>query len=71
MWYILTSHATHDDTRRFFESKHFFGLQPEQIVMFRQRSMPATTPDGKIILESKSSVRVPSSSSSTILMRCH
>jgi UDP-N-acetylglucosamine pyrophosphorylase len=30
-WYIMTSPFTHDVTRKFFESRKYFGLEAEQV----------------------------------------
>src|SRR5262249_23689017 len=49
---IMTSHATHAETEAFFQQHNFFGLPPQEVVFFRQGTMPAldlTT--GKLLLE--------------------
>jgi len=55
-WFIMTSHANHEATESFFSENDFFGLRPEQAHFFRQGRMPAVDHDGRILLESKSSV---------------
>ncbi len=53
-WLIMTSHANHDETVKFFEDAGFLGLSREDVHFFRQGRMPAVDFDGKILLESKS-----------------
>ncbi|EDY84956.1 UTP--glucose-1-phosphate uridylyltransferase subfamily [Verrucomicrobiia bacterium DG1235] len=55
-WFIMTSDVNHEATVAFFEANDFFGLAPDSITFFRQGRMPAVDYDGKIILESKSSI---------------
>ncbi|MBL4575210.1 MAG: UTP--glucose-1-phosphate uridylyltransferase, partial [Opitutaceae bacterium] len=55
-WFIMTSHANHEETEQFFKQNSFFGLEPEQVHFFRQGRMPAVNTEGKILLESKSSI---------------
>ena len=51
-WYIMTSHATDQPTRSFFQHHHFFGLDPSQVVFFPQGMLPTLTEEGRIIVES-------------------
>lgn len=55
-FYIMTSTATHDATIRFFREHDFFGLPPQDVLFFQQGQLPAVTPDGKIILETRSKI---------------
>jgi UDP-N-acetylglucosamine/UDP-N-acetylgalactosamine diphosphorylase len=55
-WFIMTSHANHEETEQFFRQNSFFGLQEEQVTFFRQGRMPAVDLEGKILLESRSSI---------------
>lgn len=52
-WFVLTSHANHEETERFFRDHQFFGLPESDVMFFRQGRMPAVDFDGKIMLESK------------------
>lgn len=55
-WFIMTSHQNHEATEKFFHERAFFGLQPDQVHFFRQGRMPAVDREGRILLESKSSI---------------
>jgi UDP-N-acetylglucosamine/UDP-N-acetylgalactosamine diphosphorylase len=55
-WFIMTSHANHAATESFFKEHRFFGLEPARVHFFRQGRMPAVGFDGKILLETKSSL---------------
>lgn len=55
-WLIMTSTLNHEATREAFEKAGFFGLNPEQVMFFSQGRMPAVDFEGKILMESPSSV---------------
>lgn len=55
-WYIMTSDMNHTETVTFFESNNFFGLNKSDLMFFRQGTMPAIGLDGKVLLDSKSSL---------------
>ncbi|XP_039714739.1 UDP-N-acetylhexosamine pyrophosphorylase-like protein 1 isoform X2 [Pteropus medius] len=55
-WYIMTSEFTLRPTADFFREHDFFHLDPDNVVMFEQRMLPAVTFDGKAILERKDKV---------------
>ncbi|HEX7631553.1 MAG TPA: UDPGP type 1 family protein [Lacunisphaera sp.] len=55
-WFIMTSHANHEQTEQFFAAHKFFGLDKGRVHFFRQGRMPAVGFDGKILLETKSSL---------------
>jgi UDP-N-acetylglucosamine/UDP-N-acetylgalactosamine diphosphorylase len=40
-YYIMTSHATHDETVAFFNDNQFFGLNPKDVTFFKQGRLPA------------------------------
>ena len=63
-WYIMTSFATEDETKKYFESKNYFGLKKENIIFFNQDLFPCVSEDGKIMLESTSSVCITTFTSS-------
>ena len=55
-WFIMTSHANHEQTEEFFGANQFFGLDRGRVHFFRQGRMPAVDFAGKILLETKSSL---------------
>lgn len=52
-WLIMTSAATDQATRSFFEQNDFFGLDRSTVHFFSQGAMPAVGSDGRIILSQK------------------
>lgn len=52
-WFIMTSHANHEQTEKFFRDHNFFGLPENDVFFFRQGRMPAIDENGKILLEKK------------------
>ncbi len=40
-YYVMTSDATHHATEEFFRQQHHFGLDPGDVLFFRQGNMPA------------------------------
>jgi UDP-N-acetylglucosamine/UDP-N-acetylgalactosamine diphosphorylase len=55
-WFIMTSHANHAQTEAYFAEHGFFGLESGRVHFFRQGRMSAVGYDGKILLETKSSL---------------
>ena len=56
-FYVMTSEATDSDTREYFEAKNYLGLDPSQVKIFKQGTMPAVDADsGKILLAAKDSL---------------
>lgn len=55
-WYIMTSEQTMEPTRAYFERHDYFGLQPDDVYMFEQGSLPCYGYDGKILLDQKHKV---------------
>eukprot|EP01112_Ceratiomyxa_fruticulosa_P007826 TRINITY_DN2036_c0_g1_i1.p1 TRINITY_DN2036_c0_g1~~TRINITY_DN2036_c0_g1_i1.p1 ORF type:complete len:512 (-),score=102.25 TRINITY_DN2036_c0_g1_i1:40-1575(-) len=55
-WYIMTSPATFVETQQYFIKHNYFGLPPQDVRIFNQDMLPAVTPEGRIILESKSKI---------------
>lgn len=55
-WFIMTSHANHEQTEQFFVANKCFGLDQARVHFFRQGRMPAVGFDGKILLETRSSL---------------
>ncbi len=56
-WYIMTSPLNDAQTRSFFDSQHYFGLDRSQVVFFPQGVMPSfDAGSGRILLASKSTL---------------
>ncbi len=55
-WFIMTSHQNHVATEAFFGEHNHFGLDRARVHFFRQGRMPAVSFEGKILLETKSSL---------------
>lgn len=52
----MTSEFTLRPTADFFREHNFFHLDPDNVIMFEQRMLPAVTFDGRAILERKDKV---------------
>ena len=52
-WYIMTSASTVKPTSDFFAANAYFGLDPRNVVVFQQGTLPCFTFSGKIILSAK------------------
>lgn len=52
----MTSEHTKEPTLEYFRERNYFGLQPENLIVFEQGMLPCFTFDGKIILETKSHI---------------
>jgi UDP-N-acetylglucosamine/UDP-N-acetylgalactosamine diphosphorylase len=49
---VMTSHATDADTRDYFRENQYFGLNPSDVIFFRQGTMPAVCArTGRLLLE--------------------
>ncbi|HEY4299339.1 MAG TPA: UDPGP type 1 family protein [Candidatus Didemnitutus sp.] len=55
-WFIMTSHANHEQTEGFFKEHRFFGFDPGRVHFFRQGRMPAVDLEGRIMLETTSTL---------------
>lgn len=55
-WVIMTSDATDSATRSFFEEMFFFGLGEDTVRFCKQASLPAIDFDGRVMMESRSSL---------------
>ncbi|KAI6120652.1 nucleotide-diphospho-sugar transferase [Pisolithus croceorrhizus] len=57
-WYVMTSGPTRRETETFFANHNHFGLNPKNVIIFEQGTLPCLTMDGKIMLETTSRVAV-------------
>lgn len=55
-WFIMTSVINNEQTTKFFAENNYFGLNKDKVFFFVQGTMPAVGYDGKLLLESKSSL---------------
>ena len=55
-WYIMTSSATDEATRDYFQRQDHFGLPPGDVLFMRQASLPVIDERGKLILETPGSI---------------
>jgi UDP-N-acetylglucosamine/UDP-N-acetylgalactosamine diphosphorylase len=52
----MTSRANHDETEAYFRDNRWFGLSPDNVLIFPQNMIPSIDTRGKLMLETKSSV---------------
>ncbi|QRV94958.1 UTP--glucose-1-phosphate uridylyltransferase [Ceratobasidium sp. AG-Ba] len=57
-WYVMTSGPTRKATEAFFKQNAYFGLDASQVVFFEQGTLPCLDNDGKVFLDTPSSVAV-------------
>ena len=55
-WFIMTSEINHESTIQFFKQNNYFGLSKDNVYFFTQSLFPAVDFDGKILMDSKSSI---------------
>lgn len=55
-WYVMTSLLNREATEKFFAENKNFGLDADQIFFFSQGTMPAIDYNGKILMNSKSTM---------------
>jgi UDP-N-acetylglucosamine/UDP-N-acetylgalactosamine diphosphorylase len=49
----MTSEHTQDQTEKFLRVNNYFGLNPDNIILFEQHTLPALDFQGKILLDEK------------------
>ncbi|CAF3752011.1 unnamed protein product [Adineta steineri] len=52
-WFIMTSEHTRQSTEDYFMEHDYFGLKPQNIILFEQHTLPALDFQGKILLDDK------------------
>ena len=55
-WYIMTSPLNHAKTEEIFRLNQYYGLEQENVFIFRQGTMPNFCPDGRILLADKANL---------------
>jgi len=60
-WYVMTSGPTRQPTERFFQEHDYFGLCKDDVLIFEQGVLPCISSEGKILLDSKDKVHLPTS----------
>jgi UDP-N-acetylglucosamine/UDP-N-acetylgalactosamine diphosphorylase len=70
-WYIMTSPMTDTDTREHFQEVNNYGIAEEDIVFFQQGTLPCLTMEGKVMLETGSSVAKAPDGNGGIYMGLH
>ncbi|MBN1506493.1 MAG: UDPGP type 1 family protein [Sedimentisphaerales bacterium] len=55
-WYIMTSPMNHAETVRIFESNRFYRLDPRNVFIFQQGTLPNFDLDGRILLADKAEI---------------
>ncbi|TFK77418.1 nucleotide-diphospho-sugar transferase [Pluteus cervinus] len=57
-WYVMTSGPTRAETEAFFQKHKYFGLNPKNVILFEQGTLPCLTMEGKVLLDTPSHVAV-------------
>ncbi|UJR33156.1 hypothetical protein I4U23_020613 [Adineta vaga] len=52
-WFIMTSEHTRNSTEEYFIDHNYFGLKPQNIILFEQHTLPALDFQGKILMDEK------------------
>jgi UDP-N-acetylglucosamine/UDP-N-acetylgalactosamine diphosphorylase len=52
-WYVMTSQANHQTTKQAFADNDYYGLKPDNVILFQQGMMPSFDHQGKILLREK------------------
>ncbi|CAF0760894.1 unnamed protein product [Adineta steineri] len=52
-WFIMTSEHTQEQTEKYLHTNNYFGLNPNNIILFEQHTLPALDFQGKILLDDK------------------
>jgi UDP-N-acetylglucosamine/UDP-N-acetylgalactosamine diphosphorylase len=55
-WYVMTSPLNHDRTMKVFQLNNYYGLDPENVFIFQQGTLPNFDFDGKILLTDKDKI---------------
>ena len=55
-WYVMTSPMNYAETVQIFESNRFYGLDPKNILIFQQGTLPNFDLEGRILLKDKDEI---------------
>jgi UDP-N-acetylglucosamine/UDP-N-acetylgalactosamine diphosphorylase len=55
-WYVMTSSLNYSQTVEIFRSNDYYGLDPQNVSIFQQGTLPNFSFDGKILLADKGSI---------------
>jgi len=55
-WYIMTSPLNHAETQRIFKADNYYGLEPRNVFIFQQGTLPNFAFDGRILLAEKDQI---------------
>ncbi len=55
-WYIMTSPLNYEQTKTIFRTNDFYGLDPANIFIFQQGTLPNFSFDGKILMADKATI---------------
>lgn len=56
--YVMTSPPTHEETTNFLAEHRYFGVEPDNVMIFCQGTMPAVDHEGKLLLSDKGTIFV-------------
>ncbi|MCL2646965.1 MAG: UTP--glucose-1-phosphate uridylyltransferase [Phycisphaerales bacterium] len=70
-FYIMTSPQNDAATRDFWKKHNYFGMSPADLMFFPQDQMPALSPTGKVLLESKNSLALSPNGHGGSLLALH
>lgn len=70
-WCIMTSGATHEQTQTFLKRHAYFGLLPENVIVFQQGVVPSFDLEGKILLRAKDQIATSPNGNGGIFWALH
>ncbi len=67
-WYIMTSEANHEQTKKFFKDKNYFNMNPSDVTFFTQGMLPVVDLNGRLIMDAKDHIAMtPNGHGGTLL----
>ncbi|MGR3309645.1 MAG: UTP--glucose-1-phosphate uridylyltransferase [Candidatus Brocadiales bacterium] len=67
-WFIMTSEANNEQTKKFFQDNRFFNLKPSDVTFFTQGMLPVVDLNGRLIMDAKDHIAMtPNGHGGTIL----